>query len=943
MRLQTGFGQRLLEREVQLRTLHDLVLVASGGDGAIALVEGPAGIGKSRLVDAGLTLSRQAGMTPLAARGSELERGIAFGIVRQLFEGRIARLGDVARRDVLSGAATLASPVVSGTAERDELIASEPSNAVVHGLYWLTANLASIAPLALVVDDAHWADPPSLRYLANLATRVADLPALLILARRPAEPGAEVDLLDTIAASPRARPVRPRALGLEAVGELVGEALAPDPDARFVAACHQVTGGNPLFLREVLASLAETGCLPVAEESERVHALAPGSVTRSVLRRLTRLGADAVALARAAAVLDADADLVTVATLAGLDREAASAAAAGLVRIEVLTQGSFGFVHPIVRSAVLSDLPSVEVARLHGRAGHLLAEAGRADEEVAAQLLAAEPRGDAWAYELLRRAAHDARASGAPEVAATYLARALDEEPPADVRAELLRELGNAEAAAAKPDAVKHLKEAVAATREPLVRASVALELARALTVHGDLAAAAEVLQRSLAECPTTGGAIVDRLDAELIAIAISDLGLRHRAELSVARLFEEGSSIRDPLRLATLAAVLVSVMEPASVGADLAERASSAPGLDPERDQLFFLHAGNALAMANRYARAQAIWDQGAELARRRGSVFAFGFASALRAGLAAERLGDLVGAEADLRMVLDLVDEDPRLRQMVVAAPLVLVLIERGELAEAEALDVDGGLGIEVPERIDQNFVLESTARLRFEQGRTEEGIALLRELGRRLEAFGVRNPAAVSWRSMLAAGLAATGQAEQAREFVAEELELARAFDVPREIGVALRAQGLLEDGDQRVETLRGAVAVLEATRARLDHARALVDLGDALVQAGYRMDARDPLRGGLDLARRCGATVLARRAHTLLLASGARPRRLVFSGIESLTAGERRTAGMAADGMTNREIAQALFVTEKTVEGHLVRAFRKLGIVARSELPRAFGRG
>jgi DNA-binding CsgD family transcriptional regulator len=942
MRVRTGFGRRLLERDAEVSTLRGLVRAASGGEGAIALVEGPAGIGKSRLVDAGVALGRETGTTTLTARASELEGGVAFGVVRQLFEAHLARLEPGDRRELLSDAAGLAAPVVSGTAERDELVASEPSSAVLHGLYWLTANLAGVGPLVLAVDDAHWADAPSLRYLAFVANRIAGLPALLIVARRPAEPGADVDLLDAIAASPRAWPLRPGPLGVGAAGELVTEVLGPAPDPSFVAACHRVTGGNPLFLREVLGSLAETGCRPTAGEAERVDATAPASVARSVVRRLSRLGPAALAFARAAAVLDADAELVTVATLAGLDRDAASAAAAALADIEVLAHDSFEFIHPIVRSAVLSGLAPTEVARLHGRAARVLAEAGRGDAEVAAQLLAAEPAGDAWACDVLVRAARDARSTGAPDAAAECLSRALAEDPPGGLRAQLLRELGNAEAAAAKPDAVRHLREALAASPEPLARAAIALELARALTVHGDLASATDVLQRALADCPRDAGSITDRIDAELIAIAISDLELRHRAEPSVARLFEEGSSIRDPLRLATLAAVMASVMEPASVGADLAERASTFPGLDPERDQLFFLHAGNALAMANRYARAQAIWDQAAERARRRGSVFAFGFATALRAGVAVERLGDLVGGEADLRMVLGLGDEDPRLRRMVAAAPLVQVLIERGEVAEAAALDVDGGLGVDVPERIDQNFVLESTARLRIAQGRTAEGVELLRELGRRLEAFGIRNPAAVPWRSMLAAGLVVTGQPDEARQLVADELELAHAFDVPREVGVALVAQGLLEDGG-RVETLRGAVAVLEGTAARLDHARALTELGQALVEAGARTEARSPLRDALDLARGCGATVLARRVHGLLLASGARPRRLVFSGVESLTASERRTAEMAADGLTNREIAQALFVTEKTVEGHLAHGYRKLGIAGRSELPRALGRG
>ena len=135
------------------------------------------------------------------------------------------------------------------------------------------------------------------------------------------------------------------------------------------------------------------------------------------------------------------------------------------------------------------------------------------------------------------------------------------------------------------------------------------------------------------------------------------------------------------------------------------------------------------------------------------------------------------------------------------------------------------------------------------------------------------------------------------------------------------------------------LREAVEVLAGSSARLEHARALVDLGAMLRRANRRKEARDPLQQGLELARKCGAKPLAERAHTELVATGARPRRLVFSGLEALTPSERRVAAMAAEGMTNRELAQALFVTPRTVEVHLSSVYRKLEISSRSQLSHA----
>jgi DNA-binding CsgD family transcriptional regulator len=156
------------------------------------------------------------------------------------------------------------------------------------------------------------------------------------------------------------------------------------------------------------------------------------------------------------------------------------------------------------------------------------------------------------------------------------------------------------------------------------------------------------------------------------------------------------------------------------------------------------------------------------------------------------------------------------------------------------------------------------------------------------------------------------------------------------------MALRANGLLEGGVRGLELLEEATTVLEASPARLEHAQALADLGAALRRANHRADAREPLRRALDLADACGARPLVERARHELRAAGGRPRRSRSSGAESLTASERRTATMAADGLSNPEIAQALFVTKKTVETHLGSAYRKLDIRSRTELPAALRR-
>jgi predicted ATPase len=232
----------LYEREQQLAALESLVNAAVGGSAGVGLIEGAAGIGKSRLLsEARRWASDSGGMHVLSARGGELERDFPFGVVRQLFEPALSR-GD---GSVFTGAAAAARAVFELTPDRSD---PDPSFAALHGLYWLTISLSLDGPVLLTVDDLHRCDRPSLRFLAYLVRRLEGTPVLLLATLRPAQPGVDAALVDEIAGDPLTVVVRPRPLSLDSVEAIVKSRLGPDAAPEFCTACHSATGGNPLLL-----------------------------------------------------------------------------------------------------------------------------------------------------------------------------------------------------------------------------------------------------------------------------------------------------------------------------------------------------------------------------------------------------------------------------------------------------------------------------------------------------------------------------------------------------------------------------------------------------------------------------------------------------------------------------------------------------------------------
>jgi predicted ATPase len=316
----------------------------------------------------------RAGLRVLAAQGSDLEREFAFGVVRQLFEPSL--VGDEEREALLAGAAAAAAPVLSAVGGAGGG-GGDGSFAALHGLYWLTVNLAGDGPLLLAVDDLHWCDRPSLRFLAYLVRRLEGLPTVLAVSLRSQEPGTDPVLVGELVGAAEAVHVRPRPLTGDGVAGLVRARLGADPEPRFTGACLEATGGNPFLLRQLLTSLEADGVAPRDAGVHTVRDIGPRAVSRTVALRLRRLPPAAADVAHAVAVLGDGAELPLVAALAGLDEEDVARATAELARAEILRpEGPLGFVHPLVRDAVYHELPAGERELHHARAARLLADAG---------------------------------------------------------------------------------------------------------------------------------------------------------------------------------------------------------------------------------------------------------------------------------------------------------------------------------------------------------------------------------------------------------------------------------------------------------------------------------------------------------------------------------------------------------------------------------------
>ncbi len=915
---------KLVDRDRELAEIGRLVERAGLGDGGVMVLEGPVGIGKTALLDA--AAADGSALRVLRGRGGELERDLSFGLVRDVFEPVVRAAGAEERRRWFAGAARAAKTVLG------EALEGEPDPAsVAFGLYWLLAAIAAEQPVLLIADDLHWGDPASLRWLTYLARRIEGVPVALLAATRPlelGEPGPLGQLLGI--AGVRIGLLEP--LSVDGTQELIARRSGAVPDSGFVRACHTATGGNPLLLRELLETAREEGIVPDSESAARIVSLTGERLRYAVLGRLGRLDASAVRLARAVAVLGDGCRLRHAAELAEVDLATALTAVPALIAAGVLADRQpLAFEHPLMRSAVYSEIPAPVQAAWHGRAATLLRRDADDPESVARHLLNAEQVGRPWAQETLSAAARRALARGDPESAATFLRRALEERPDERRQGELLRALGDALARLGDPAALGVLERALTLAPSEEVR----MEIAEA-SVDPLLASGRAEEARSLLELVLRGSERGDReqtllLSAHLAGVCALSGAVAGDPPAALRRIQPDAST--QPRRYAAAVLALWDALFDGTAHRvlELGRLATSNHTADA-RDGRTMHFVLVALALAGDPQHALQRSGQAIEASRARGSLMGQGIGLGWRS-LIQLLAGSVADAETDARAALGVL-ADTQLSAPTAGATAVLAwaLVERGELADAEAqlAAAPAGLGW-------AGAALGcSRARLLLAAHRYADALAVLAPVEEVTARVGWRSSGPVSWRSLTALARLGVGDATAARRLAEEEVADAERFGCGRELARARRILGVVEG---QLPLLVSAVQIAREADAPLELAQALVEHGAALRRAGERAAARTPLFAGMELAARCGATALVERAGIELRAAGARPRRVARRGVDALTPSERRVASLAADGLSNAEVAQALFVTVRTIEMHLSATYRKLGIASRSQLPAA----
>ncbi|HXE45155.1 MAG TPA: AAA family ATPase [Conexibacter sp.] len=944
--LQPTSGDRgpegLLERERELAQLDASIADACSGAGRFLVVEASAGLGKTRLLKAARDRA-PAAMRILTARGTELERSLPFALVRQLFEPPVSAMAGTEREALFDGAAAAARSVVSPSrAEQGHETRVVDGFSVLHGLYWLTAAFAEHQPLLLVVDDVHWADDSSLDLLTFLLPRLEELPLLLIAACRPAEPGAPLGAL-RLTTDPVAGHMNPQPLSRQATRALIATELRSEPDDPFVAECHAVSGGNPFLLTELLRALSAQSVVPSAAQASAVREIAPDRIARTVRMRLNGLSPHARTVARSLAILGDDSEHGLLAALDGLDAAQTLNAADELRAAALLDPGEpLRFIHPLVRTAVYANIPAGERTASHVAAATLLQRRGATPERLAGHLLLSDAHGSRETVKTLLDAGARALAHGTPRAAIAYLRRALREPPPAELRADVLQALivaGIRASDHALHDAIEPEILAELEANPPLLSRWARL-LAVWLALGGHISRAVPLLERAIdAALREQVFKRAFRTEAQLLTFArVAPAEAKSR----LARYrdgIEPGSA--DERLAAAFDSAWCLVHGEAGQGVAFARLALRDGKLFAEQPEL--MAPGwtmMALVSADALDDAQRAAEQALDIARERGAAPELVGAWLLHANTAAAR-GDLAAAEADRRQALHIA----RLGGMQTLIPnlatsLAIVLIDRGAIREAaRELEAFGEA-----DQLMVWFAVPGLARgrLLLAQGRLKQAADQLLAVQRRLEEWGVDGLPYIQARLIAARALAGLGDHAQAAELAEQELVHARRWGASSPLARAYRALALTKKGPDGIALLEQAVALLETSPAILQRAEALAELGSALRRARRRAEAREPLREALQLARQCGAAALARHAHGELQAAGATVRRYVPVGVESLTASERRVAEMAASGMTNREIAQTLFLTVKTIETHLSHAYEKLGIGSRRLLPDALSR-
>ncbi|TQL97447.1 regulatory LuxR family protein [Actinoallomurus bryophytorum] len=908
-------ARRLYGREPELAALTSVLDAVGRGGSRLLSLEGAAGTGRSALLAKVRSDARRRGWTVVTGRASILEAANDFGVLRQVLAG------SPAPQDGRSVPALLGGSVPNEDFSPFDLFELASAH-----LFDFDAG----APVLITVDDLQWCDALSLRWLAYLAHRSANLPLAVVVAGSPGEMSEDRLLVDELITSCERRTLH--GLHETAVGQWITDALEARPDEAFAAGCRRATGGNGALLAELLTALAARSVPPVDESAALIESMGRTAVAGRVLPWIKRAGPEALAVARAVAVLGDDSELLMVAELAGLDVDTAAKAVDRLIRLDILSDTSpLRYVHSLTRAVVNSGISAGLRTSQRLRAARVVRDHYAEPERAMPHIMAVDRSGEPWVLDALRAAAESALARGMAQSAAGYLRRALREPMPPAARAGLLADIGAIELGAGVDGAQNTLLEALDLATEPSLRVRIGVDLAYGDATAGrSLEPALELVDEACAALPPERRDLVAEAEFGLFMAyaASADSG-----EFFGRRLPRLRERVAGDDRLTALAGV-VEAWSDTRRGRDRAgcvHRVRAALEVvdrrKPRDVQLRWL-AASLLVDAEEYHLAGALCETDGRFTHRQSGAGDAAIAACLRGRLAHGR-GDLKAARTEYDSAL----ETP---QSAGPARMLWLLTDIGDLDGADRLVRDHGPAAEAGPTWASAAFAFARASLCMARNQYKDALQGFLESGRILCALGIDNPAGLAWRSQAARCHALLGDTVAAAPLAEEELRLARLWGGPRALSTALAATGVVT---LDVEPALEAVSVLNGLDADLHRAAALVDLGTVQLEAGAAEEAQQHLQDGFALAREINARPVSLRAARYIRRAGGRPDLGRISGVTALTAQERAAAERAVTGATNRQIADEMVLTQRTVEQYLTSAYRKLGINGRAELAAA----
>ncbi|WP_405930380.1 ATP-binding protein [Streptomyces sp. NBC_00827] len=873
----------LWERDEEVATLEQAISALcadSDSSGSLLVFSGDAGLGKTSLLAEARRIAEGNGCAVWSARGGETVTSVPFNVVRQLLQPALVSLLSEEAREYLGDWYDIAGPAL-GIAEPGD---RQPDpQGVCDGLVAAVRRLAKREwPLVLLIDDAHWADQETLRWLAAFAERLDDLSVLVVVARRPGGvSGVSAGHLDTIAAA--ARPIANLSALTPAAAEgLTRATVGEHADAPFCREVWAVTGGNPYETVELLAKVQDSGLDPVEGSAAELRALNRSARGRGLVARLEGLGIDATRFAWAAAILGTGISLDLAAHLAGMPAEEALRCAERLGAARILTKsepvngrvsdGDLEFVHPLIASAVYRSIPDALRTAMHGQAAWAVTDSGRGAAAASRHLLEVHPDEDPELVEQMREAAREHLAVGAPDAARRCLERALAEPPPSEVHARVLFELGCATLLTAPAKTIGHLQAALDRPGlEGDLRVDAVFRLSQAL-LHND----------QLEEAVRTVDMEAARLDPgparmRLQAVHYMWEGIHAGEERTSGRsdgLAELAKTCtgRDNSERALLILRGFDAMtrgENAEEVAELCDRAlvngRLAPGLgwtDTEWGIELLLMLGSAYAYSDRLDRAESLFSEALHAYMKAG--WSGGHLSLANAylGLAHRRRGRLADAETYQRESLRLAERVGRGLPLYWSATCGLIdtLLARGHVLEAEEIAEEYGFAPPYPSTIVLPDTRSVRGRLLLAAGRAKEGINELEAAEKAAAVRGHHNTVLAPWAVDLARALA-TEDPARAAALAADARRQAERFGTDTAIGEALRCAAALESGQRAVRLAGQAVTYLEASPCQYEHAAARVEYG-------ILARSVSELNKGLTLARSCGADGVVAQAQRAL---------------------------------------------------------------------------